>query len=90
MPGGGFVALAATLAAVPSVPLAGLTLLLGVDRFMSEVRSLINMIGNGVAAVVVARGEAELDIEHTRRVLAGQEEPAPQFTELNPSTPLAS
>lgn len=77
VPGGGFVALAATLAAVPSVPLAGLTLLVGVDRFMSEVRSLINMIGNGVAAIVVARWEGELDLSRCNRVLAGDDGSAP-------------
>ena len=77
VPGGGFVALAATLAAVPSVPLAALTLLLGVDRFMSEARSLINMIGNGVAALIVARWEGEIDVEQANRVLDGAIESAP-------------
>jgi len=59
--GAGFITLAATLAVVPSVPVAGLALILGVDRFMSEARSLTNFIGNGVATVVVARWERELD-----------------------------
>ena len=59
--GAGFITLAATLAVVPSIPVAGLALILGVDRFMSEARSLTNFIGNGVAAVVVARWENELD-----------------------------
>jgi aerobic C4-dicarboxylate transport protein len=59
--GAGFVTLAATLAVVPSVPVAGLTLILGVDRFMSEARALTNMIGNAVATLVVARWEGELD-----------------------------
>jgi aerobic C4-dicarboxylate transport protein len=61
--GAGFITLAATLAVIPSVPVAGLALLLGVDRFMSEARSLTNFIGNGVAAIVVARWENELDVE---------------------------
>jgi aerobic C4-dicarboxylate transport protein len=59
--GAGFVTLAATLAVVPSIPVAGLALILGIDRFMSEARSITNFIGNGVAAIVVARWENELD-----------------------------
>jgi len=59
--GAGFITLAATLAVVPSIPVAGLALILGIDRFMSEARSLTNFIGNGVAAIVVARWENELD-----------------------------
>ena len=72
IPGAGFVTLAATLAVVHSVPLAGLTLLLGVDRFMSECRSLVNLVGNGVATVVVARWEGEVDMDKARRVLNGE------------------
>jgi aerobic C4-dicarboxylate transport protein len=59
--GAGFITLAATLAVVPSIPVAGLALILGIDRFMSEARSVTNFIGNGVAAIVVARWENELD-----------------------------
>lgn len=59
--GSGFIVLAATLSAVGTVPVAGLALILGIDRFMSEARALTNFIGNGVAAVVVARWEGELD-----------------------------
>jgi len=59
--GAGFVTLAATLQVVPTVPLAGMTLILGVDRFMSECRSLTNFIGNAVAAVVVSKWEGGLD-----------------------------
>jgi aerobic C4-dicarboxylate transport protein len=55
--GAGFITLAATLAVVPSIPVAGLALILGIDRFMSEARSITNFIGNGVAAIVVARGK---------------------------------
>jgi aerobic C4-dicarboxylate transport protein len=59
--GAGFVTLAATLAVVPTVPVAGLALILGIDRFMSEARALTNFIGNGVATLVVSRWEGELD-----------------------------
>jgi len=59
--GAGFITLAATLAIVPSVPVAGMTLILGVDRFMSECRSLTNFIGNAVATVVIAAWEGKLD-----------------------------
>jgi aerobic C4-dicarboxylate transport protein len=68
--GSGFVTLAATLASVGNVPVAGLTLLLGVDRFMSEARALTNIIGNAVAAVVVARWENDLDLDKARAVLS--------------------
>ncbi|ALN64212.1 aerobic C4-dicarboxylate transport protein [Lysobacter antibioticus] len=59
--GAGFITLAATLTVVPAVPVAGLALILGIDRFMSEARALTNFIGNGVATIVVARWENELD-----------------------------
>jgi len=59
--GAGFVTLAATLAVVPEVPLAGMTLILGIDKFMSECRALTNVIGNSVATVVVANWEKQLD-----------------------------
>jgi aerobic C4-dicarboxylate transport protein len=68
--GAGFITLAATLAVVPSIPVAGLALILGVDRFMSEARSLTNFVGNGVAAIVVSRWENELDLDVLRRELA--------------------
>jgi aerobic C4-dicarboxylate transport protein len=67
--GAGFITLAATLAVVPTIPVAGLALILGVDRFMSEARSITNFIGNGVAAIVVSRWENELDVEVLRREL---------------------
>lgn len=60
--GAGFITLAATLAVIPSVPVAGLALIFGIDRFMSEARALTNTIGNGVAAVVVSRWEKELNV----------------------------
>ncbi|WP_028532929.1 dicarboxylate/amino acid:cation symporter [Paenibacillus sp. UNC217MF] len=59
--GSGFITLAATLAAFPSIPIAGMALLLGVDRFMSEARAITNLIGNGVATVVIAKMENEFD-----------------------------
>jgi aerobic C4-dicarboxylate transport protein len=59
--GAGFITLAATLAVVPSIPVAGLALILGIDRFMSEARALVNFIGNGVATIVVSHWEKELD-----------------------------
>ena len=59
--GGGFVALAATLSSMHTLPVAGLALLLGVDRFMSEARALTNLIGNGVATIIVAKWERSLD-----------------------------
>ncbi len=69
--GGGFITLAATLSSVGRVPVAGLTLLLGVDRFMSEARAITNLIGNGVATVVVAKWENAFDSEKAAKVLAG-------------------
>ena len=59
--GAGFITLAATLAIVPAVPVAGMALILGVDRFMSECRSLTNLVGNAVATIVIARWEGALD-----------------------------
>jgi aerobic C4-dicarboxylate transport protein len=70
--GAGFITLAATLAVVPSVPVAGLALILGIDRFMSEARALTNMIGNGVATIVVARWEGELDFGRLNSELASK------------------
>jgi aerobic C4-dicarboxylate transport protein len=61
--GAGFITLAATLAVVPGVPVAGMALILGIDRFMSECRALTNFVGNAVATLVVARWEGELDRE---------------------------
>jgi len=69
--GAGFITLAATLSIVPSVPVAGMTLILGIDRFMSECRSLTNFMGNAVATVVVARWDNALDREALNRALNG-------------------
>ncbi|MAF01370.1 MULTISPECIES: dicarboxylate/amino acid:cation symporter [Herbaspirillum] len=67
--GSGFIVLAATLSAVGHVPVAGLALILGIDRFMSEARALTNTIGNGVATLVVAKWSGELDSERLTKVL---------------------
>ena len=67
--GAGFITLAATLAVVPTIPMAGMALILGIDRFMSECRALTNFIGNGVASVVVSHWEHELDHERLQREL---------------------
>jgi len=77
--GAGFITLAATLSIVPSVPVAGMALILGVDRFMSECRSLTNFIGNAVAAVVVSWWEGRLDRDQFNAALAGR---LPPVTEL--------
>lgn len=68
--GSGFITLAATLASVSAIPVAGLALILGVDRFMSEARALTNLIGNGVATLVVAKLDKELDENRMRKHLA--------------------
>jgi aerobic C4-dicarboxylate transport protein len=74
--GAGFITLAATLAVVPTIPVAGMALILGIDRFMSECRALTNFIGNGVATVVVSHWENELDHAQMNRVLNGSPEVA--------------
>jgi aerobic C4-dicarboxylate transport protein len=68
--GAAFIALVATLSVVPTIPVAGMALILGIDRFMSMFRALVNMIGNGIATLVVARWENELDRETLGRNLA--------------------
>jgi aerobic C4-dicarboxylate transport protein len=67
--GGGFITLAATLSTTGHVPVEGLALLLGIDRFMSEARAITNLIGNGVATMVVARWEGALDLKRVQAVL---------------------
>jgi len=68
--GGGFITLAATLGSTGRIPVAALALLVGIDRFMSEVRALTNLLGNGVATIVVARWEGQLDLERAKNVLS--------------------
>ena len=70
--GSGFITLAATLSSVGTIPVAGIALLLGVDRFMSEMRSITNLIGNGVATVVVSKWEGEFDADRAAKVLNGE------------------
>lgn len=70
--GGGFVTLAATLATIPAIPVAGLALIIGIDRFMSEARALTNLIGNGVATVVIAKWDGALNRRRMHRILNGQ------------------
>jgi aerobic C4-dicarboxylate transport protein len=73
--GSGFITLAATLSVVPTVPLAGMALILGIDRFMSECRSLTNFIGNAVAALVVARWERAVESHQIKSALLARENP---------------
>jgi aerobic C4-dicarboxylate transport protein len=70
--GSGFIVLAATLSAVGHVPVAGLALILGIDRFMSEARALTNLVGNGVATLVVAKWTGDLDVDRMHRQLDGE------------------
>jgi aerobic C4-dicarboxylate transport protein len=72
--GSGFIVLAATLSSVGTIPVASIALILGVDRFMSEARALTNLIGNGVATIVVAKWERALDEERMRQLLAHETE----------------
>lgn len=67
--GSGFITLAATLAAFPIVPVEGIALLIGVDRFMSEARAVTNLIGNGVACVVVSKSENDFDVEMAKKIM---------------------
>ena len=71
--GSGFITLAATLSAVPTIPVAGLALILGIDRFMSEARALTNLIGNGVATIVVSKWERELDESKLRSMMRNED-----------------
>ena len=68
--GAGFVTLAATLAIVPDVPIESLAILVGIDKFMSECRALTNLVGNGVATIVISRWEGELDVDKLHETMA--------------------
>jgi aerobic C4-dicarboxylate transport protein len=81
--GAGFITLAATLAIVPDIPIQSLAILVGIDRFMSECRALTNLIGNGVATIVISRWEGELDKEQLNAALA---RPSPAATAVPPPT----
>jgi len=73
--GSGFIILAATLATIPTIPVGALALIFGVDRFMTQGRALTNLIGNGVATLVVAKWENELDMNKLEKVMYNDEEP---------------
>ena len=80
----GFVILATTLSIVPSIPIAGMALILGIDRFMSECRALTNFIGNGVATIAISRWENEVTPETLRKNLRN---PPPAESHPAPATP---
>jgi aerobic C4-dicarboxylate transport protein len=80
--GSGFIVLAATLSAVGGVPVAGLALILGIDRFMSEARALTNLIGNGVATIVVAKWTGDLDAQRLRQQLDSETDTDAEDPEL--------
>src|SRR5215831_4310513 len=91
--GSGFIVLAATLASVGTIPVASIALILGVDRFMSEARALTNLIGNGIATIVVSRWEGALDLSRLRQVLnnetsAQAEEPERVRDVVSPPAPV--
>jgi aerobic C4-dicarboxylate transport protein len=71
--GAGFIVLAATLSIIPGIPVAAIALIFGIDRFLSQGRALTNLVGNGVATIVVAAWEKELDRDQLNRVLSGEE-----------------
>jgi aerobic C4-dicarboxylate transport protein len=86
--GSGFIVLASTLSAMKIIPIESIALLLGVDRFMSEARAIVNLIGNGVATVVIAKSENAFDVEQNRRALAGhvvleEDEPLAELTAIS-------
>jgi aerobic C4-dicarboxylate transport protein len=88
--GSGFVVLASTLTAIKVIPVEGLALLLGVDRFMSEARSITNFIGNGVATIFLAHNEGALDHAQAERMLGGHTTVATvdeAIEQYNPSLP---
>ena len=87
--GGGFITLAATLSAIPTIPVAGLALLLGVDRFMSEARAITNLIGNGVATMVIARWEGDLDMARVNACLSGRVPGCADFDYIHAVEPVA-
>ena len=83
--GAGFITLAATLAAVPGIPLESLAYIIGIDRFMSECRSLTNLVGNGVATVVISRWEGEVSAETVRERLVAGPDAGVALTDVPPA-----
>ena len=91
--GSGFIVLAATLASVGTIPVAGIALILGIDRFMSEARALTNLIGNGVATIVVSKWEGALNGDRLRQQLddesdADADEPERVLDVISPAEPV--
>ena len=82
MTGAGFVTLAATLSVVPGIPIESLAILVGIDRFMSECRALTNLVGNGVATVVVSRWEKEVTPELISTGIAGLDDDRVAFEDI--------
>jgi aerobic C4-dicarboxylate transport protein len=84
--GGGFITLAATLGSLGTIPVASMAILLGVDRFMSEARALTNLIGNGIATIVIAKWEGGLNHNQAKRALANGyiAEDDPDIVDHNP------
>jgi aerobic C4-dicarboxylate transport protein len=87
--GSGFIVLAATLSAVGHIPVASLALILGIDRFMSEARAITNVIGNGVATLVIARWTGDLDVETMHARLAGKPPEHPEGGQPEPLVVIA-
>jgi aerobic C4-dicarboxylate transport protein len=86
--GAGFVTLAATLSSIGTVPVTGLVLLLGVDRFMNEARAVTNLIGNGVATIAIAKWDGALDQTMVREVVEEQRGLAPpRIIDAEPELP---
>ncbi len=87
--GSAFITLAATLSSMHSIPVEGMVLILGVDWFMAEARAMTNMVGNGVATIIVARWENEFDVQKAAAVLGGEvpPEPSPPPIDLSPAAP---
>jgi aerobic C4-dicarboxylate transport protein len=77
--GAGFVTLAATLSIIPDIPIQSLAILVGIDKFMSECRALTNLIGNGVATIVISRWEGELDTQKLHETMAHPVELGEEF-----------
>jgi Na+/H+-dicarboxylate symporter len=74
--GSAFIVLAATLASLKTIPVEGMVLILGVDRLMAEARSVTNLIGNGVATILVSRWEGEFDMQKSQRMLQARQPPS--------------
>jgi DAACS family dicarboxylate/amino acid:cation (Na+ or H+) symporter/aerobic C4-dicarboxylate transport protein len=87
--GSGFIILAATLASLGTIPVAGMVLLLGVDRFMSEARAITNTIGNGVGTMAIAKWVGALDTEKMNRALNGEPEPEKVEAPATDKSPLS-